>query len=245
MGMSRNSNLNQMLPASPPQRDAWTPPAIHNIDGKGHTRKSAHSEDKKPVTQMCSPASYYAPGVDWHKDKGSIGPSYAAKGSLLGAPYDPSRSPSPPNLAARRRTQQAAEGAPSPPSSPTELRQCLVTWTGDQLEEMVRDRIQQKTHGGNGQALMALRLFGAQASSEITPEMFRSALSRLLNTEITHQEALGLFNKYDEDGGGTLDSREFCDQLLPGFHTLTVKGQAAPQTGAPASVPYVRKCGRT
>jgi len=110
---------------------------------------------------------------------------------------------------------------------------------------MIREKIQIKTAGGNGQILMALRLFEVDANSggEITPSMFQAALSRLLCTEITEEEAMNLFNKYDLDGGGTIDSQEFTSQLLPGPLSNTVKGQPAPAQPPEVVPPYLRKAG--
>jgi len=79
---------------------------------------------------------------------------------------------------------------------------------------------------------MALRLFGAGASAneqEITPSMFQDTLSRMLNTEVNHEEAMRLFVKYDMDKGGTIDCSEFTEKLLPGPQP----GRNPPHIGAP------------
>jgi len=126
-----------------------------------------------------------------------------------------SRSPSPERalaacLAAAPRANLLYKAGPSP----TGARR---TWTADQLETLIRDKIQMKTTGGNGQMLTALRIFGAGASGkDITPQMFQSTITRLLNTDVSEEEAMDLFNKYDADGGGTLDANEFVEQLIPG-----------------------------
>lgn len=79
---------------------------------------------------------------------------------------------------------------------------------------------------------MALRLFGAGASAkeqEITPSMFQSTLSKMLNTHVNEEESMRLFVKYDMDKGGTIDACEFTEKLLPGPQP----GRNPPHIGAP------------
>jgi len=248
-GAALNSNLMQSLPArgsSPP----WNPPQTRaNLSPSGPeaSRRRAPPTGREALPkgrpQLSIPAANS--NTHWKEDKGTIGPAFSAKGHLFGVPYESKavapRPPSPEKL--REIAAQRAALSPTSPTSPVELRQCLMTWTGDQLEQMVRDKIQMKTAGGNGQILTALRLFEAEAAGEITPEMFQTALSKLLNTDISLEEAMGLFNKYDADGGGTLDTNEFTEQLLPGYHSITVKGQPAPPAEYAAAPAYVRKRG--
>merc|ERR1712196_500676 len=170
-----NSNLMQSLSPVDTSKKAWNPPGIRSPPSKkASSSQDASNIDKHtaPKTPMATPGSFMR--ADWKRDKGTLPPAHAAKGTMLGVPYESrGRSPSPP--------QPPPKPESPPPLSPTELRHCLVTWTGDELETMVRDKIQMKTHGGNGQMLMALRLFESAAAGEITPEMFQSALTRLLN----------------------------------------------------------------
>ena len=46
---------------------------------------------------------------------------------------------------------------------------------------------------------------------EISPEEFGEALRNMLMTEIHEEEVRTLFDKYDTDGGGTIDIWEFIE----------------------------------
>lgn len=95
---------------------------------------------------------------------------------------------------------------PSPPQkSPPQIAQARLTeavrprWSVEHLEQMVKDKIQEKTQSGGYPSFQAFRLFSG-CGSEITMAQFRATLSRLLNAELSEEEVRHLFNKYDLDG---------------------------------------------
>jgi len=116
-------------------------------------------------------------------------------------------------------------------------------------QAVLRQKIEQHTVGGNGQMLLVMKLFGGGcgASGEITRKMFKDTLSRLMNTTITDAESRALFDKIDDDGGGTLDAGEIANHLLPGPGPGSVMaGKGDPprkmaERGLPS--PSVRKSG--
>jgi len=111
---------------------------------------------------------------------------------------------------------------PESPSRKAEAQKMLTfeksdlrrKWTAKQLEELLRDKITQKTKGSNGQALQAMRLF-LRDGTEISPEAWKKNLPLLVGVELTDEEAMALFNKYDTDGGGSIDVQEFIENVLP------------------------------
>lgn len=133
-----------------------------------------------------------------HLPPGASMPTYVPYKSV----HAPMRSHSTPPLLTASSTKFATQTFPVLKRVPSTLEVTLASrrsWTGDELEVIIRDKIQEKTKSGNGQTLMALRLFGAGASAneqEITPSMFQDTLSRMLNTEVNHEEAMRLFVKY-------------------------------------------------
>merc|ERR1711988_821785 len=87
-------------------------------------------------------------------------------------------------------------------------------WSAEKLEQLIKDKINERTDGYP--AFAAFRLFATKrGSTEITYDNFRNTVGRLLNAELTETEARLLFNKYDEDGGGTIDTAEFVDNMFP------------------------------
>ena len=72
----------------------------------------------------------------------------------------------------------------------------------------------------------AFRLFSpGRNMTEITLEQFKRTCHKLLNVELTDLEAQQLFDKYDLDGGGTIDPHEFVEGIMP---PPAAYGQAAP-----------------
>merc|ERR1712216_292387 len=87
-------------------------------------------------------------------------------------------------------------------------------WTPEKLESLISDKIMAKTNASEGQVLPAMRLF-VGSGNEISLKDFESTLSRLLNVDFQEGEVQQLFNKYDQDGGGTLDVAEFVAAVFP------------------------------
>ena len=46
-------------------------------------------------------------------------------------------------------------------------------------------------------------------------QAWHKGLVSLANKALTREETMSLFNKYDEDGGGSIDIFEFIDAMLP------------------------------
>merc|ERR1711871_1147274 len=108
------------------------------------------------------------------------------KGMVLNTTY---RSVSPPRSFSPTASVSPKSTSPTSPTSPGGSR-VRRSWTGDELEQLIREKIQERTHGGNGQMLTALRLFGGKASAggEINPHQFLVSLQKLLNTDIDEEE---------------------------------------------------------
>jgi len=182
-----------------------------NPDNGHHMTRQLHQQGRRSWSRVNTPSKpphHLPPGAGM---SGLYAPAYVPYKSIRFA----GRSKSTPPMIATMTVPPVIR-------KPSTDEVCLAarrTWTGDELEILVRDKIQEKTRSGNGQTLMALRLFGAGASAneqEITPLMFQQTLSKMLNTQVQEEESMRLFVKYDMDKGGTIDCGEFTEQLLPG-----------------------------
>merc|ERR1712166_841293 len=87
-------------------------------------------------------------------------------------------------------------------------------WTPEKLEALVCEKIFAKTNSSEGQILPAMRLF-VGAGSEIDLPAFEHTLGRLLNVDFQEGEVRRLFEKYDSDGGGSIDVAEFVAGVFP------------------------------
>jgi len=88
-------------------------------------------------------------------------------------------------------------------------------WDAAHLEGLIREKIKQKIASGNGQVWEAFRLFcGGGETDEVTPEIFKTRVSQLLNTQLSDEEVRGVFDKYDEDGGGSISLDEICNGIF-------------------------------
>jgi len=98
------------------------------------------------------------------------------------------------------------------------LDQVRRGWTPDELESLILEKIQGRT-AGNGLVFQAFRLFNNKTGNEegITPADFRDALNRLLMCGMTEEECRPLFDRYDTDGGGTIDVYEFMEGIMRPF----------------------------
>jgi len=115
----------------------------------------------------------------------------------------------------KNRAESPTRGAPVwVPKYYTPPEGARRTWDKDQLETLLRDKINQKTAGSNGKILQAIRLFDRD-NGIITAAAWRRALPKLVGIELKDEESMSLFNKYDEDGGGEIDTYEFIENVLP------------------------------
>lgn len=91
-------------------------------------------------------------------------------------------------------------------------------WTADELEGLILEKIQGRT-SGNGVIFQAFRLFNNKTGNDegITLTDFRDAMNRLLMCGMTEEECRPLFDRYDADGGGTIDIHEFMEGLMRPF----------------------------
>merc|ERR1711939_630354 len=70
------------------------------------------------------------------------------------------------------------------------------TWNAQELETLLQDKIRMKTAGKNGRAFQAIKLF-ERDGADIFPDAWKRGLKTLLGMELTEEEVMGLFNKYD------------------------------------------------
>lgn len=77
------------------------------------------------------------------------------------------------------------------------------TWNEAELEELLRDKINQKTAGANNRILQAVRLFDRE-NGVISAEAWKRALPVLVGIDLTDEESMALFRKYDDDGEVTM-----------------------------------------
>lgn len=102
-----------------------------------------------------------------------------------------------------------------PVTSPQPAADARRKWSPDELERVILDKIRERTSGGGGMLIKAFRIFNDKGGDgEITPAAFKKALEMMLQCELTDTETMDLFNKYDADGGGTIDVFEFMDGLM-------------------------------
>jgi len=88
-------------------------------------------------------------------------------------------------------------------------------WDGDRLEALIKEKLMMRTKSGNGQVYEAFRLFNNDGDQAISPDEFKAKVGHLLNTQLTDEEIIGLFKKYDEDGSGEITIHEFVAGIFP------------------------------
>jgi len=88
-------------------------------------------------------------------------------------------------------------------------------WSINEIENMLRFKVASKSLSSSN-LLSAYRMFFNDKRTDLSPEDFRGSLSRLCGDELTMEEVLPIFHKYDADGGGTLDADEFVNGVLIG-----------------------------
>jgi len=115
--------------------------------------------------------------------------------------------------------RQTPEKRPRCMEQPVVEDLCRPIWDTEALEHFIQDKIREKTTSqGNNQVLQAFRIFDKGGSDdgmgEISPDEFSQALQHMLMTKIHEEEVRRLFDKYDTDGGGTIDIWEFIEGVL-------------------------------
>jgi len=148
------------------------------------------------------------------------------------------------NARPANRKQPACPYVPSPALIPQQGTRPDVRhkWSSEELESLILRKIRERTHGDTGIVVQAFRMFNDKAGGEITPAHFAGALNRMCQCELTELEIMSLFNRYDTDGGGTLDIFEFIEGLLkPIGCANTLMGSAA--TSQTEHSPSERYCG--
>jgi len=81
------------------------------------------------------------------------------------------------------------------------------------LELAIRQKIEQRTAGGGMVLRKAFKYFDADASGDIDPDEFYSAM-HAFGLEFTEDQVLALFGFYDVDRDGGLSYYEFIDKVL-------------------------------
>lgn len=99
-------------------------------------------------------------------------------------------------------------------------------WSINEIEQMIRWKVYERAPP-NRRLITAYHMFGfmEDTKQELSPEDFRVIISQLCGDHLTLDEVLPIFDKYDADGGGTLDPEEFVQGVLVGIaDTQTSRG---------------------
>ncbi|KAJ0407093.1 hypothetical protein P43SY_005366 [Pythium insidiosum] len=92
----------------------------------------------------------------------------------------------------------------------------MESWSLDEIEKRIRDKIQQSTSKSSDTFRQAYRIF--KKSNHITIDEFRDRLLAL-GFRLTPAQCEGLFRRYDTDGSNDIDLQEFCMRILPPDYT--------------------------
>ncbi|OWZ16921.1 hypothetical protein PHMEG_0009210 [Phytophthora megakarya] len=92
----------------------------------------------------------------------------------------------------------------------------MESWTLDEIEMRIRDKIQQATSRSSDTFRQAYKIF--KKASHVTIDEFRERLLAL-GFRLTPAQCLGLFKRYDTDNSNDLDLQEFCLKILPPDYT--------------------------
>ncbi|KAL4093997.1 hypothetical protein PRIC1_011426 [Phytophthora ramorum] len=92
----------------------------------------------------------------------------------------------------------------------------MESWTLDEIETRIRDKIQQATSRSSDTFRQAYKIF--KKASHVTMDEFRERLLAL-GFRLTPAQCLGLFKRYDTDNSNDLDLQEFCLKILPPDYT--------------------------
>jgi len=83
----------------------------------------------------------------------------------------------------------------------------------DAIEKLVQRKIEQRAPRPEVQMQCAFKMFGSPKDG-LTLDMFKTQLWRM-GVPVNVKEALGLFKRYDKDGGGVIDFYEFIQGVMP------------------------------
>ncbi len=87
------------------------------------------------------------------------------------------------------------------------------TWSMEELELRLQDKIMQRTSKSSDQFRQAFKLF--TIAGGITPDMFHQQVNKLLGVNIAKDMTVKLFKRYDTDGSGDIDLSEFVNGIMP------------------------------
>lgn len=110
--------------------------------------------------------------------------------------------------------QKKMEALARPDHYMTEIE--METWSLDEIEKRIRDKIEQSTSKSSDIFRQAYRIF--KKSSRITMDEFRERLLAL-GFRLTPEQCEGLFHRYDVNRSGDIDLQEFCMRILPPDYT--------------------------
>ncbi|RLN60846.1 hypothetical protein BBJ29_001870 [Phytophthora kernoviae] len=130
----------------------------------------------------------------------------------------------PPNSNAKKKKKDTTKLCMSPPKIsfrdpighelPASLQN--FRWNADKVERKLQEKIQEKTQiAGNFVYQQAYRLLEGNRGEGIDFPSFREQLRVKFGIILDDSELQLLFDKYDEDGNGTIDLQEFIRRVLP------------------------------
>ena len=96
----------------------------------------------------------------------------------------------------------------------------------DAMEQMLRDKLNQRTASGPAQLRRNFKYFDRDASGDIDLDEFMFALD-LMGLTFNYNQTVALFARYDRSISGTFDYQDFCDVLMEfdfGFIAKTSTG---------------------
>jgi len=210
------------------------PPMAHMHEGRWTNNRLVPLG--RPATSPSSSEGLFAPSSELVMGQATVG--HVGKAKILGK-VSPMSWSTPKAMSFRPFSRSTLSPSRQPPQLPSwhdQLPQAQLTeivrprWAPHKLEQLIKDKIQERTCGYP--SFSAFKLFAkGRGSTEITFNDFRHTIGRLLNAELTEAEARMLFDKYDEDGGGTIDTSEFVNGIMP----------PASKFGPPPTTPHVGK----
>jgi Ca2+-binding EF-hand superfamily protein len=83
----------------------------------------------------------------------------------------------------------------------------------DAMEQMLRDKLNQRTASGPAQLRRNFKYFDRDASGDIDLDEFMFALD-LMGLTFNYNQTVALFARYDRSISGTFDYQDFCDVLM-------------------------------
>ena len=124
------------------------------------------------------------------------------------------------DIEALESDKEGEEGALSSAKSPTERMEDYaeaIEVVGvnkiHEMEQMMRDKLQQRTKTGPFQLRKTFKYFDRDASGGIDVSEFQLAME-LMGFQFTEVQQLALFARYDESGAGEIDYNHFVEKLM-------------------------------